>query len=261
MPVPVRQVVASPNQAYKVLTTDDGSRTLIQAASEDAFHSGCGALAETRHVYLANSGVAQRLSQGQSTRVLELGLGSAMAMLCTLDAATKNQTPLEYVALENQWISTKVFRQLLPHAWVEHPKLVDDYMDWRESMPEIVPLGHYHWHASENHHVTVVVGDAIEYQHPSDGRVNVVYFDPFSPASAPELWGIKMLSAMHAALDTDGRLVTYCVNRQVRDTLKQVGFDCTRVPGPPGGKREVLVAYAGARTSATTIDKSQLQKR
>jgi tRNA U34 5-methylaminomethyl-2-thiouridine-forming methyltransferase MnmC len=37
-------------------------------------------------------------------------------------------------------------------------------------------------------------------------------------------------------------LVSYCVNGQVRRALEQAGFKVMRLPGPPGGKREVLAA-------------------
>ncbi len=47
---------------------------------------------------------------------------------------------------------------------------------------------------------------------------------------------------MHRALRTGGKLDSYCVNRRVRDDLALAGFEVDRVPGPPGGKREVLVA-------------------
>ena len=54
---------------------------------------------------------------------------------------------------------------------------------------------------------------------------------------------------MFKMLGVNGRLVSYCVNRRVRDTLTEVGFAVNRVAGPVGGKREVLVAMIPAPSS------------
>lgn len=39
-----------------------------------------------------------------------------------------------------------------------------------------------------------------------------------------------------------GILTTYCAKGAVRRLLQSVGFTVERLPGPPGGKREILRA-------------------
>ncbi len=82
------------------MTTDDGSQTLIDNACGDSMHSGCGALAETQHVYLINSGVAAALEQRRSQSVLEIGLGTGLALLATAQLAERCRAPVQYVAIE-----------------------------------------------------------------------------------------------------------------------------------------------------------------
>ena len=65
-----RQLLAIAGTRKVMQVTDDNSRTLIDPVTGVAFHSASGALAETRHVYLNNSGVKERLSQGDPTAVL-----------------------------------------------------------------------------------------------------------------------------------------------------------------------------------------------
>ena len=48
---------------------------------------------------------------------------------------------------------------------------------------------------------------------------------------------------LHQALRFGGRRMTYCVKGQVRRNLKSVGFATSVVPGLPGGKREVMIAW------------------
>jgi tRNA U34 5-methylaminomethyl-2-thiouridine-forming methyltransferase MnmC len=47
---------------------------------------------------------------------------------------------------------------------------------------------------------------------------------------------------MRSWLNADGRLVTYCVSRMVRERFREAGFDVHKLRGPCGGKREVLMA-------------------
>ena len=74
-----RTLIEIPNQSdWVIQITDDGSRTLLNPASGIAFHSASGALAETLHVYLENSGVGEKLRQGIEVQVIEVGLGDCV---------------------------------------------------------------------------------------------------------------------------------------------------------------------------------------
>ncbi|WP_372725454.1 tRNA (5-methylaminomethyl-2-thiouridine)(34)-methyltransferase MnmD [Novipirellula sp.] len=245
----------------EIEVTDDGSRTLIQKATGDSYHSSSGAITETRQVYLQNSGVAERLSTGQATRVLEIGLGTGMGMFLTVDQAIKHRAPLDYVALDYHWLSANVVRELAPESWVDNPAVVADYIQWRSSVTDLqfprdpsqsghLPSGEsaepkstsvYRWHAGEHQVVQIQRVDALRWRH--EGRCfDAIYFDPFAPDTNAELWQTPLLAVMYKLLNTDGRLVTYCVKREVRDRLTAVGFDVRKIRGPKGGKREVLVA-------------------
>jgi tRNA U34 5-methylaminomethyl-2-thiouridine-forming methyltransferase MnmC len=242
MPVPNRPTVPTRLGDVVVQLTDDGSRTLLRTDTNDAYHSGSGALTETRHVYLSNSGVEDRLRELKRTAVLEIGLGTGMGMLVTLDAACQSSAELDYVCFENHWLPADLLRQLQPHDWVGQDNLVDRYLDYRESLPERVDQGTYTWQAGEKQSVTIHHTDVRAAKFERTRQFDAVYFDPFAPDSNAELWQHELLSALHFALVGGGRLVTYCVSRPVRELLTHVGFDVQRVAGPEGGKREVLIA-------------------
>ena len=245
MPIPIRELTPSLDDRYQILTTDDGSRTLVEIQSNDSFHSGCGALTETKHVYLANSGVLERIQTQCASAVLEVGVGTAMGLLCTLDAALAYDAPLDYVGLETRWITAELLNQLAPQSWVENTSLATRYLEWRSNFPREAIDGDYVWQIDANKKATIRVGNAIDWVPSNDDRFDAIYFDPFAPASATELWAKPMLSKMRNVMKPDGLFVTYCVNRQVRDDLLEAGFQVTRVAGPVGGKREVLLASIG----------------
>ncbi len=201
-------------------------------------HSGCGALAETHYVYLHNSGIASALQQQRPQAVLEIGLGTGMAVLATAQLAELTSTPVQYLAIEINPLPSKVIRQLRFEQLGFAQHLIDDLCELLE-------------HASSADQsrrvgacceVTIQIADAAQWQTAAQGQFDAVYFDPFSPATNPNLWTIDIFRRMHDALRNGGKLVSYCVNRRVRNDLAAAGFDVERVPGPPGGKREVLIA-------------------
>lgn len=207
-----------------------------------AFHSASGALAETKHVYLSNSGVARRLESGEQTSVLEVGLGTAMGMLVTVDLAVTNGASVNYLALERQWLSADVIRQLQIGHWVVNQAIAESYLHWRSTLPESVPEGVYQWSPTDEVSVAVQVGDALDWRPEQEGCFDAIYFDPFAPEENAELWTCDYLRRMRAALADDGKLTTYCVSRLVRDNLVAAGLSVDVVAGPPGGKRNVLIA-------------------
>jgi tRNA U34 5-methylaminomethyl-2-thiouridine-forming methyltransferase MnmC len=252
--IPIRPTFDTSLRQYAIQVTDDGSRTLVHRETGDCFHSGCGAVAETRHVYVKNSGVADRLAAGQATSVLEIGLGTGLGLLLTLDAAINSGASIRYVACESHWMPADVLKELQLERWLRHGWLVEQFLHFRESIPRTAPDGVYHWsvaHANPDRvSVDIHVGD-LRRRHslagcvedrPHEAACDAVYFDPFAPDSNPELWRQEFLARIHPLLRSGGRLVTYCVNRTVRDTMERVGFRVERTRGPAGGKREVMIA-------------------
>ena len=75
-------------------------------------------------------------------------------------------------------------------------------------------------------------------------EADVVYFDAFSPEKQPELWSEALFCRLRQALRPGAVLTTYCAKGEVRRRLQRAGFLVERLPGPPGGKREILRATA-----------------
>ncbi len=249
MPAGARLTIPTRLQNFVIQVTDDGSRTLIRTDTDDAYHSASGAISETRHVYLNNSGVLQRLERRRRASVLEIGLGTGMGLLMTVDAAKRDDAELRYVSIENEWLPADILRQLEPTTWIDDHELVESFLRFRESLPSHVGSGTYPWKIAPRVHVTIQACDVCSHDFNNYRQFDAVYFDPFAPSSNSQLWQPALLSRLMPVLADDGRLVTYCVSRQVRETMIDVGFDVQRVPGPQGGKREVLIATRHNRSS------------
>ena len=76
----------------------------------------------------------------------------------------------------------------------------------------------------------------------SNTPFNTIYFDAFAPEKQPEMWSQELFNRLYVLLDKDGILTTYCAKGVVRRMLQTAGFTVERLPGPPGGKREILRA-------------------
>jgi len=239
MPTPERQTTDSSDDRWAIRVTDDASLTLVDRRSGDSMHSGCGAAAETDHVYLINSGLVHRFAASLPTRVLEIGLGTGLACLRTAQASVASNGSTEYVAIEIEPIPASVMRQLRWEQQNVAPEHVERLADCLKKIGESIEAT---IHLHERFQLTIHRVDALLWLGCSGAYFDAIYFDPYSPQSCPALWSDAMLQKMRNVLKHDGRLVSYCVNRQVRDTLQRVGFACQRVPGPAGGKREVLIA-------------------
>ncbi len=247
MTKPSRRRFPVVENAFLVETTDDGSRTLVRRDRDLAFHSGCGAASECDHVYLRNGGF-----DGPDTNwprsVLEVGFGTGLAMLRTIDRVIAANRPLHYVALEATAVPVEALRQLQLERGLADPSLADRFLDrWEsitrdlaESLSNSVPSSSI-WQV-DSARVEIIFTDAKEWLANTTAVFDTVYFDPFDPQSNPELWTEEVLRNVGRRVRPGGRLVTYCVKGEIRRRMAAAGFDVRRVPGPIGGKREVLIA-------------------
>jgi tRNA U34 5-methylaminomethyl-2-thiouridine-forming methyltransferase MnmC len=71
---------------------------------------------------------------------------------------------------------------------------------------------------------------------------DIIYFDAFAPEKQPEMWNQSLFDGLYNILNEGGILTTYCAKGVVRRMLQTAGFTVERLPGPPGGKREILRA-------------------
>ncbi len=252
---PTRTTYPTGSKGLHWQLTDDGSRTLWHEFLDETYHSGSGAVVESWEVYLKNSGVFDRLSQGKATAVLEYGFGTGTAFLLTAATAILHRTQLRYRALELSLLPAAILADLKLNADSLEARLgsgcigvldiaqrlVAELADWRSTLPSDITPGIYSFEAEAQVELELVVGDAAGYRSNGDA-FDAVYFDPFSPETCPTLWTRVVFESVFEALRGGGTCTSYCVKSAVRHELANVGFQVDRLKGPRGGKREVLRA-------------------
>lgn len=226
-----------------MVATGDGSLTLHSPRFGQGFRSRAGAHAEGRHVFVDGSGVGPRLRRGESAAVLEVGLGAGTNLGLTVAAAWASGAPLRYVAIEREPLPPDAWRALDLASWTPAPFAPA----WLAALDRWAgaPTADFGV-AVRRVRVDVLVAEvgafAAEGGLGALGAFDAVYLDPFSPDVDPDAWRPATLAALAAALTPGGALVTYSVQGALRRSLAAAGLEVAKVPGPPGGKREVLLA-------------------
>lgn len=223
------------NHATEVVLTEDGSFTLLNRTLGEHYHSIHGAVQESRHVFL-EAGYRYICNKFRDIRILEVGFGTGLNALLTLDASVKTGVNTRYHALEPfppDWSVIEEINYCSPGGL---EGFTDDFRKMHHAMPdkEILLRENFTFRMSRSR---------LEDTGPGLGKYNLVYFDAFSPETAPELWEPEIFRKLRLSMDQGGVLVTYCAKGRVRRTLQEAGFSAERLPGPPG-KREMLRATA-----------------
>jgi len=218
------------------ITTGDGSATLFVPALNETYHSRHGALAESRHVFIEAGLKAAFLKFGTRLNVLEVGFGTGLNALLTLQEARKHGIELWYTALELNPLSPDLLDGLDYARASGHP---DDEAIFRRMHD--IPFNV----AGEVAEMFVLEKRMVDVREFSDSpyRYHLVYFDAFAPKVQPELWTPEVFKRLHDVMAPDGVLVTYSCKSDVRRCLEESGFRTEKIPGPPG-KREMLRAYS-----------------
>ena len=207
--------------------TADGSATLFVPELNEHYHSVKGAHTESQHIFID---MGLNATAAVFPHVLEVGFGTGLNALLTLENAGKTQKKVHYTGIE-----------LYPLAWEEVDTLhYSDNPLFRElhAAPWETDIEVTPWFTLRKTQIDVANPAAIL---PAAGY-DVVYFDAFAPEKQPEMWDESVFRRLFAAMSPNGILTTYCAKGVVRRLLQSIGFTVERLPGPPGGKREILRA-------------------
>jgi len=221
-----------------VIDTGDGSRTLRLPGGE-GYKSLAGALTEARSVYLEASGVAERLRAGAPSRVLEIGFGTGLLFLVTAELADATGTSVDYVGVELAPPAPEALAALGYDQLLAPSPLPGELLRWRRALGASPAPGR-HDLTLRTTSLALHVTDALTWS--PGGAFDAIYHDAFSPRTNPALWDAGYLTSLASHLRPGGRLVSFTVAGAVRRALTGAGLNVVKAPGPPGGKREVLVA-------------------
>ena len=219
----------------KIITTADGSKTIQIADWNEQYHSVHGAIQEANYVYLFQ-GFEHfyehcSSSGNKSINILEIGFGTGLNAILTLEKARSLGTRVDYVGIEAFPVPNSELSQL------DYPKALDFPAD------NFTKLHSCSW--EEKHQIEdyffLTKQQKFFKDIDDENTYDIIYFDAFGARVQPELWTEEIFEIMFIALKPEGVLTTYSSKGSVKRALTAVGFEIERLKGPPG-KRHMLRA-------------------
>ena len=219
------------DDVVSLITTGDGSPSLLNKALDETYHSRHGALQESNYVFI-DKGLAflHQEKNHPDIRILEIGFGTGLNAWLTFQYHLKNELLVHYTSLETYPLSEVVY-SLLNYQFTETER------------KSFLQLHQTNW----NEVVEMAKGFSLEKVNQplqtyfSNQKFNLIYYDAFAPNKQPDMWTIETLAKATTLLDKNGVLVTYCAKGQLKRDLKTLGLAVESLSGPPG-KREMVRA-------------------
>jgi tRNA U34 5-methylaminomethyl-2-thiouridine-forming methyltransferase MnmC len=184
-------------------------------------HPSIGPWQEALRLYVEQPRLAERLRQpGPPLTILDVGLGAATNAVAALTRArelgSERRRALEVLSLE---VDLAPLRLALADP-VGFPFL----QPFREAAQALMRDGSWE---GEGVRWRLLLGNAIPHLEGELPPADLVFFDPFSPASNPEMWTEAVLARVRSCCREDGEgalLMTYSAATPTRVTLLLAGF-------------------------------------
>lgn len=217
--------------SLQILTTKDGSQTLLNSDLNSTYHSRHGALTESEHIFI-HKGLEKVLEKGVTkVTLLEMGFGTGLNALLTALQAERQHISIDYHTLELYPVPQSVWMQYqLP------PKLAQS-----RHLFEKLHQATWNTHAAISPQFTITKHHVSLLDFKPSTHFNLVYYDAFEPETQPQLWTQDVFERIFSWLQPAAVLATYCCKGYVRRNMLGAGFEVSKESGPPG-KREIIVA-------------------
>lgn len=208
---------------FKKIITADNTETFMNEEVGESYHSQTGAVEEALKKYAIPCKIRELAKTGK-LRILDVcfGMGYNSAMAISVALEENPQCEIEVIGLEyDEEIISRIPEVNPPINFFQHyKKLRKESLEFKEGKVS----------------VKVLLGDARETcKKLSENHFDAVFFDPFSPKTAPEMWQVPFFKEMHRVMKSSAVLATYSCARMVRENMAEA--DLFYDDGPIVGRR------------------------
>ncbi|MEK6780224.1 MAG: tRNA (5-methylaminomethyl-2-thiouridine)(34)-methyltransferase MnmD [Bacteroidota bacterium] len=217
----------------ELITTSDGSHSLLNSELNETYHSVHGAIQESIHVFINNGlDYFEQKNRIKEVRILEVGFGTGLNALLTLQYSLDHARSIYYETLEAFPIDQKTASQLNYPSALDFPDAEKYFIKLHQSLwnQQIAITNEF---SIVKHHVKIQ-----DIQLGSE-KFDVIYFDAFAPSKQPDMWELSILKKIARAIKPGGVFVTYCAKGQLKRDLKSLNLLVETLDGPPGKKEMV----------------------
>jgi predicted methyltransferase len=188
--------------------TEDGSLTCYDEKTEEFYHSLSGAKEEAREKHVAP--VLDFLKKNNDNKELVVldfcfGLGYNSYVFIEEMLKINKDAKIKVIAIDND-------QEIVDIAF----NIFDDFLNEIKSNKNIA--------------IEVIMGDAKEKIKEIKEKIDVCFFDPFSPKKKPELWSEEVFRNIYNLMKGKAILTTYSCAKSIRENMKKAGFIVTDGP-------------------------------
>lgn len=214
-----------------ITQTADGSNTLYNETIGEHYHSKHGALQESKHVFI-DAGLKFASADKSEISIFEVGFGTGLNFILSLEYCIKNNIKLNYTSLEAFPLAIDVLDQTGYKAYVSDEiwdSFTSNYEASLKGIQTLSPL------------CTLEIPHSTLADFSTDKKYDVIYYDAFSVQHQPEMWSDEIITHACSFLKPGGTFVTYAITGKLKRAVKANNFTIEKLPGAPG-KREMLRA-------------------
>ncbi|NTX01638.1 MnmC family methyltransferase [Myxococcus sp. CA040A] len=241
---------------FELVTLRNGSRAVRHLGHGEVMHPSVGPWKEALGLYVEQPRLAERLSQeGPPLVIHDVGLGAATnavaALTCARELGAARRRTLEVISFE---VDLAPLRLALADA-AGFPFL----QPFRQAAEALMRDGVWE---EDGLRWRLHLGDAVPFLDGALPVADLVYFDPFSPASNPDMWteGVLARVRRHCREDGEGALLlTYSAATPTRVTLLLAGF-FVGAGASTGTKGETTVASTRREALASPLGTRWLER-
>ncbi|WP_413518672.1 tRNA (5-methylaminomethyl-2-thiouridine)(34)-methyltransferase MnmD [Psychrobacter glacincola] len=247
-------------------TDDTGNKVPVSGEFGDVYFSHADGLAESRHVFLQNNQLPERLANlaaKQCFAIAELGFGTGLNLLATwqLWRQLRSIHPhlasarLHFITTEKHPISLSDLTQILG-LWAQRaPELAVLIEQLLASYPPLIAGCHRLNFIEDNLTLDIWLGDAsaslanLGFERAiKRPYIDAWFLDGFAPSCNETLWAESIFSQMQRSSRAGTTAATYSCAGIVKRGLQSQGFMIKKVKGF-GRKREMLTAVMSEMSS------------
>ena len=206
---------------YKIIETEDKTKTLWSEFFDEACHNLSGAYEETLYNYIQGCHIPEQIAQGSDVHVLDVGFGLGIglkAFIAQLETTQGLKMRASYTSME----------------------LDEDLFLWsaKETFPHLVFTKKDNFYTSTHPllSITVFIGDGRKtlpeaFKNGLLPKFTAIFQDAFSPKKNPALWTLEWFNDLKMMADNQVYLSTYSASVSIRKTMIASGWKITNAKG------------------------------
>lgn len=225
----------------------DGSHTLFSPRFGQHYHDSKGAIEESRHVFMEQGQLVNRLNQAEHLHVFEMGFGAGLNLMLIADAmrSSSSRASVTYTTIEAYPLSSGLAARLNYAAYLDFHAFslacVFDQLRTGMNTLDLLP----------QLKLRVFIGNFADFK--AFGLpIDLIFFDAFSPKVNPELWTAPVFETLLLHAANHCVLSTYCAAVGARAAMCYAGWKVARAPGCKS-RREMTLASNSEQALANYV--------